>query len=141
MILALPILIIVASNVLYNLFTKSMPSDVNPFAALVVTYLGAAFVAFLMLLVSTHGKGLGDTFRSVNWTSVALGFAIVWLEFGYIRAYRAGWNISTCSLVANISLAVILLFIGVFAFHEHLAGVQIFGMALCAAGLFFVNLH
>ncbi len=141
MTLALPIIIIVASNILYNLFTKCMPSEVNPFAALVVTYLSAALAAFLMLLVSTQGKGLGETFHSINWTSIALGLAIVWLEFGYIQAYRAGWNISTCSLAANILLAVILLFIGVLAFHEHLSGTQLFGMVLCAVGLFIVNRH
>ncbi|WP_101909531.1 hypothetical protein [Marasmitruncus massiliensis] len=141
MTLAIPILIIIASNVLYNLFTKSMPADANPFAALVVTYLSAAAVAFLLLLGSNHGKSLGSSFGSVNWTSVALGFAIVWLEFGYIRAYRVGWNISTCSLVANIALAVILLIIGVLAYRERLAATQIFGMVLCVAGLFFINKH
>ena len=38
-----PILIIVASNVLYNVVTKSTPQNVNVFASMTVTYaVGAA---------------------------------------------------------------------------------------------------
>lgn len=66
---------------------------------------------------------------------------IFWLELGYILAFRAGWNISTCSLVANIALAVILLFIGMLFFQEKLTGNQFIGIALCLVGLFFVNRH
>lgn len=138
---ALPIIIIVTSNVFYNLCTKCMPSEANPFAALIVTYLSAALTAFLMLLLNTQGHGIGQTFQSVNWMSIFLGLSIVWLEFGYIQAFRAGWNISTCSLVANSLLAVILLIVGYFAFREHISGSQIFGIVLCAAGLYFVNKH
>lgn len=138
---ALPIIIIVTSNVFYNLCTKCTPSEANPFAALIVTYLSAACAAFLMLLINTHAHGMGQTFQSVNWTSVVLGLSIVWLEFGYIQAFRAGWNISTCSLVANSLLAILLLILGYFVFREHISSSQVFGIVLCAAGLYFVNKH
>ena len=32
--------------------------------------------------------------------------------------YRAGWEVSKASLVANIVLAILLLFIGAIVFHE-----------------------
>ena len=41
-----PILIIVLSNILYNICTKSTPSEVNAFAALTITYLVAAVDLF-----------------------------------------------------------------------------------------------
>ncbi|WP_455258484.1 hypothetical protein [Peptoniphilus asaccharolyticus] len=49
--------------------------------------------------------------RKLNWTSFALGVIVVGLEIGYILAYRAGWNVSKAPLVANICLAVALVFI------------------------------
>ncbi|MGI6181328.1 MAG: EamA family transporter [Agathobaculum sp.] len=138
----IPIVMIVASNVFYNLFTKGMPEAANPFAALVVTYLSAAALSFLLLLMDVRGKSdVLTSFGAVNWVSIGLGIAIFWLELGYILAFRAGWNISTCSLVANIALAVILLFIGMLFFQEKLTGNQFIGIALCLVGLFFVNRH
>ena len=136
--LLVPIVMIVASNVLYNLFTKTMPAGAHPFAALVITYLTAGAVSFGMLLVTAQGDSAA-AFRSINWTSAALGASIVGLELGYIYAYRAGWNISVCSLVANIALAVILLFVGLLFFSEKLSHNQLIGIVLCVAGLFFLN--
>lgn len=135
---AIPIVMIVASNVFYNLLTKAMPQDANPFAALVITYLAAAGMSMACLLILPHEKGLA-AFAAVNWTSIVLGLSLVFLEFGYIQAYRAGWNISVCSLVANISLAVILLGVGVLFFRERLSINQVIGIVLCVAGLFFIN--
>lgn len=136
---AVPILMIVASNVFYNLLTKSMPETANPYAALVVTYIVSAALCFVMLLVSVHGSGVVSAFKTVNWTSIGLGVSIISLELGYIFAYRAGWNISICSLVANISLAVILLVIGVLFYKEKIGGNQAIGIILCLGGLFFLN--
>lgn len=48
----------------------------------------------------------------LNWTAPTLGLAVVALEVGYILTYRAGWKINTASLVTNIALAILLLFIG-----------------------------
>ncbi|MEM1483628.1 hypothetical protein V6615_01995 [Oscillospiraceae bacterium PP1C4] len=136
---AIPIIMIIASNVFYNLFTKTMPAHTNPFAGLVVAYLSAAAVTFTLLLFNVQIKGLAAAFQSVNWTSIALGASLVFLELGYIQAYRMGWNISVCSLVANIGLAVILLAVGILFFKERLSPNQIIGIALCMVGLFFVN--
>lgn len=130
---------IVASNVFYNLLTKAMPAHTNPFAGLVIAYLSAAGISLTLLLFNVQVKGIAAAFQSVNWTSIALGVSLVFLELGYIQAYRIGWNISVCSLVANISLAMILLVVGILFFHERLSTNQMIGMALCVIGLFFVN--
>ena len=53
-------------------------------------------------------KGIAAQFAAMNWTGLVLGFVLVALEGGYIYAYRAGWNVSVLSIVANIALAVIL---------------------------------
>lgn len=136
----LPIVLIVTSNVFYNISTKSTPSNVNSFASLTVTYLVAAAVSGLLLVCTTAGRdGVLVQFKNINWTSYVLGLSLVGLEFGYIQAYRAGWNISEGSLVANICLAAILVVVGVLFYKEKLTLYQLIGVVLCAVGLVFIN--
>ena len=100
-----PILLIIASNVCYNIAAKSTPGGVNPFASLLVTYLVSALATGVMFAVSSVGKdGILVQFRQINWSSVALGLSLVGLEFGYIMAYRAGWQVSVGSLVEELEV-------------------------------------
>jgi uncharacterized membrane protein len=69
---------------------------------------------------------------------LALGIAIVGLEFGYICIYRAGWKIGVASLVANISLACVLLLVGLFVYKEVITLKQLLGMGICAIGLMLI---
>ena len=134
-----PVLLIVGYNIAYNLMTKSTPAQVNPFASLTVTYLVAAVFSFILLMFSSSGHPLGD-FREVNWTGIVLGMAIVGLELGYICLYRAGWNISVGSLVANVLLAACLLVIGLVVFKEAVGAKQVLGIAVCLCGLVLINM-
>ncbi len=135
----LPIILIVIANVFYNICTKSTPESVNPFLSLMVTYLVAALLTFFLMLANGLNEGIIDAFKRLNWTSFALGIAVVALEFGYITAYRLGWNISIGSVVANILLAIILIPIGLLCYKEILTTNQLIGIFLCLAGLFFIN--
>lgn len=49
--------------------------------------------------------------------------------------YRAGWEVSKASVVANIVLAILLLFIGAIVFHESVAVKKIAGIILCVLGI------
>jgi drug/metabolite transporter (DMT)-like permease len=135
----LSIVLIVASNIIYNITQKSTPQKANPFAALLATYLTAAVLAFIGLLISKDQKSLIHSFENINWTSIALGVSIVGLEFGYLMAYRAGWDISIGSLVANISLAALLIPIGIFIYKESFSITKVFGALLCISGLLLIN--
>lgn len=132
------IVLIVASNILYNICQKSTPQRANPFSALFITYLTAAAFTFIIFLLSKT-KGFLHTFRELNWTSVALGISIVGLEFGYLMAYRAGWKISMGSLVANIALALLLIPIGILFFKEGFGINKLIGAIFCIIGLIFIN--
>lgn len=134
-----PVLLILGSNIAYNLMTKSTPVQVNPFASLTVTYLVAAAFSFVLLLFSSSGHPLAN-FREVNWTGIVLGMAIVGLELGYICLYRAGWNISVGSLVTNVLLAACLLVIGLIVFKEAVGVKQMLGIAVCLCGLVLINM-
>lgn len=135
----LPILLIILSNVFYNIAQKSTPSNVNPFVALLATYLMAALCCLVLIPFFNKGTSFLQSVKSLNWTTVVLGLSIVGLEFGYILAYRAGWNISVGSLVANIGLAVLLIPVGLLFYKEQINGNQVIGIVLCLAGLIFIN--
>ncbi len=130
-----PIAIVVASNTIYNIVTKSTPNDINPFASLAVSYAVATAFSFLMFMITGEQKNIITELSKANVTTYILGIAIVGLEFGYLCIYRAGWKVSTASLVANISLACVLLIVGILIYHESITLKQAAGMALCAAGL------
>lgn len=134
-----PIVLIVMSNIVYNVCQKSTPQNANPFSALLITYLTAAILTLIVSFFYRSDKGFFQSFNELNWTSVVLGGAIVGLELGYLLAYRAGWNISVGSLVANIILALMLIPIGILFYKEGFAFNQIIGVVFCMVGLILIN--
>lgn len=135
-----PILIVILSNTFYNVCMKSMPSDVNPFGALMVTYLVAAVISAIIFAFSVGPSNIGAELSKINWTSVILALAIVGLEVGYVFVYRAGWAVSIASVVANIGLACVLIFVGYFLYKENISINQIVGIVLCMFGLVLINI-
>ena len=133
-----PMLIVICANTVYNISTKSTPADINSFASLAVTYTVAAVSSLLLFFITAENRDLAAELTKTNWTAFALGIAIVALEFGFICIYRAGWKISIASLVANISLACILLLVGVLIYRETISARQVIGMLLSAAGLILI---
>ncbi|MFV8150883.1 MULTISPECIES: EamA family transporter [Synergistaceae] len=90
-------------------------------------------------LFSVQDKGIMLDMKSLNWTSILLGVGVFGIELGFIKMYRAGWNISAASLLTNAAISILLIFIGLIFYKEHLSSNQIIGIALCLAGLFFFN--
>ncbi len=135
-----PILLIVGSNVCYHITAKSVPGYINPMASLSITYLVAAAVSAVLFFWTSSGKSLLAEYSNLNWSAFVLGVVIVGLEFGNISMYKAGWNISIGSLVCNISLAVLLIFVGLMIYKETLTLQQYAGIACCIGGLILLNI-
>ena len=133
-----PVLIVVGANTIYNISTKSTPANVNAFASLAMTYVMAALSSVVLFFLTSDSKNLLAELAKTNWTAYALGIAIIGLEFGYICIYRAGWKIGVASLVANISLACVLLVVGYFFYKEVITLKQLLGMGVCAIGLMLI---
>ena len=131
-----PLLVVVGANTIYNISAKSTPTDVNSFASLAISYAIGMFLSLVMFFITSENKNLIAELSKTNWTALALGVAIVALEFGYVCLYRAGWNISIGTLVANISLACVLLVVGILLYKETVSIKQIIGMVISAIGLF-----
>lgn len=135
----IPIAMLVLTNTFYNITQKKTPADANAFLSLAVTYTVAAAVCFIIFFAGHRAPTLSEELKKLNWTSFALGVIIIGLEFGYILAYRAGWDISKAPLVANCCLAVVLVFVGIIVFREKVSVKQIIGMAVCITGLVIVT--
>ena len=117
-----------------------MPSDVNPFAALMITYLVAAIISAIIFIYAVGPSNVGFEISKINWTSIILAIAIVGLEVGYVFVYRAGWSVSTASVVANIGLACVLIAVGYLLYRENVSLNQIIGIIVCMFGLILINL-
>lgn len=85
-----PIMLVVLSNVIYQVCAKSVPGSISPFASLTVTYLIAAlFSGILFFIMGRHESLIGE-FGKLNWAPFVLGIVLVGLEAGWIYAYKAG---------------------------------------------------
>lgn len=137
--MAWPVLVVVGANTLYHTCAKSTPGDISPFASLALTYLIAGAVSFAMFFVTSGQKNILQEMAKANWATYALSASIVFLEFGYICVYRAGWQVSVASLVCNIAVACILLFVGMLVYQEVITPRQLAGILVCGAGLFLIS--
>ena len=133
-----PIALAVLSNVVYHLSSKSLPEDVSPFASLTVTYLIAALVS-AGLHFTLNGGSLIKEYSRLNWAPFVLGLVIVGLEAGFMYAYKAGWQVSTASLVQSCFLAILLILAGRLFFREALTWKKLAGAAICLIGIAFIN--
>ena len=116
-----------------------MPPNVNPFGALMVTYIVAAIITAIIFVFMVKPSNVVFELSKINWTSIILALVIVGLEVGYVFVYRAGWSISTASVVANIGLACVLVIVGFFLYKENVSIRQILGIFVCMVGLILIN--
>lgn len=130
----------VLGNVVYHILQKSIPTGVNPMVSLLATYLVAGVTSLLLIPFFPLQTDLANEFRKISWPSFALGIVIICLELGFLLAYRQGWTISLTSLVANTTVALILIPVGLLLFKDHLTPLNIVGAVLALAGLVLVNL-
>ncbi len=135
----LPVILIVGSNIFYHVSAKGIPAELNPMMGLFIIYLIGAALALGMFFITDPVKDISAQFKIINWAPLVLAFAVIGLEYGNIMLYRAGWNISVGSLVCNIALAAILVFIGLLIYKETLSINQLIGIGFCVAGLIFIN--
>lgn len=134
-----PILLVVFSNVVYQICAKSVPESVNPLASLTITYSIGALASAALFFATGKGQSLFSEYRKMNWSSYALGIAVLGLEVGFIYAYKAGWQVSTASIVQSSVLSLALIVVGYFLFHETITWNKLLGIGICMVGLFFIN--
>ncbi len=134
-----PLAVIVLSNVVYQICAKGIPPKMNAYASMTVTYAVATLFSAAAFFLSAKDKNIFKEFSHVNWATLVLGIVITGLEVGFIFAYKAGWKVSVLATVANGLLAIALVFAALFLYNEAISWTKICGLALCVAGLWFIN--
>lgn len=135
-----PIALVVLSNVMYQICAKSVPNNVSPFASLTITYIVGAVFSTVIYFIMDKEANIVKEITKMNWAPFVLGLVIVGLEVGFIYAYKAGWQVSTASIVQSSFLAVILIFVGLILYSEVLTWNKIVGVLICLVGLIFINI-
>lgn len=135
----LPLLLALAGNVAYHLAQRAVPRDAHPAVVLLAAYAVAALATLALLPLTGPVPSLGPAVRTLTWSSVVIGLAIVCVEFGFLFAYRAGWALSTASLTVNATLAVALVLVGLLLFAEPLTLRRGLGVLCCVFGLWLVT--
>ena len=87
----LPMVMVIASNVIYHNVSKNTPPDANPMLSLAGTYL-VSFICCMIIYLAFMPHDFQTDFRHLNWSTWALGLAIIGLEAGYLLIYRSGWG-------------------------------------------------
>jgi drug/metabolite transporter (DMT)-like permease len=135
----LSIVLVVLGNVGYHLGQRAVPPGANPVVATLGAYLVAACTTIALLPLFARDQAFGAAVRSLNWSTVLVGVAIVGVELGFLLAYRSGWSLGTASLTANAAVAVALLAVGVLVFREPWSATRAMGVGCCILGLWLVN--
>ena len=136
-----PIALVVLSNTVYQICAKGVPDKVSPFASLTVTYLVGAAVTAIIFFLTRPGESIIKQVTQMNAAPYVLGLVIVGLEVGWIYAYKAGWQVSTGSVVQAAFLAVTLIFVGALLYREPVTWNKVVGIAICLVGLVFINMR
>lgn len=134
-----PLALVIISNVVYQICAKSVPNSMNPLASLTLTYLVGAVVSAVLYFALNKDANLLREYGKTNWAPFVLGVVIVGLEVGFIYAYKAGWQVSTASVVQSAFLAVMLIFVGLMLYHETITWNKVVGVLICLVGLAFIN--
>ena len=129
------LLIILVSGVLYQICSKSIPSDVNPFIPLLCTY-AIAFLCALLLAAASGGLlHIGTELKKVNRFSFLLGAVICFYELGFLLAYRHGFSLTTLPPLANILVIVAVCGIGLLFYGESMPPLHLAGLGLAVVGV------
>lgn len=131
-----PLLLVVASSVGYQVGLKEVSDVGDPMASLMVTYLAASVVSFVIYFFQSLGK---ESFLrgvlSVNASAMGLGLAIVGIEVGTLFMYRAGWAVNVAFVVANSLIVAALMLTGFLLYKEKLTLRQLIGVGISLVGI------
>ena len=133
------ILLAIASSALYHFSARSTPPGVSLPVSLTVTYVIALGVTLLTALLLPGRETLPAQLRQLGLPTFLLAVAIVGIEFGFLLAYRAGWNLGIAAVVVNVVASLLLVPVAVFIFKDQINWVNILGILVCLAGLVMLN--
>ncbi len=134
-----PLVLVVVSNILYQICAKSVPEAMDPFASLTVTYFVGTVFSFILYFAMSKKANILAEYSKLNAAPFFLGVVLVGLEVGVLFAYKNGWQVSAFSTVMSVFLAVALIFVGWILYHESISWSKVLGVGIVLVGLYFIN--
>ena len=134
-----PIGFIVLSNILYDISAKSFPEKINAQAGMVFYYIAAAIISLILFYITSENKNFVKELKKINKATFFLALGCTGLDFGYVLAFRAGWEISFASLICNIFIAIVLIFVGTIFYKEVINKKHVAGILLCFTGFILIT--
>ena len=129
----------IAATVAYHIVLKLTPAGVNPYLSLTVTYALTTVIFAVIYAVVPGTASLRAAASELNWTALALGVVVVFLDLGFMMLYRDGFQVSLGQIITQSAAAMLLLLAGMAFFGEKLSLTNLAGIALCVAGLWLIN--
>ena len=134
-----PLILVVASNSIYQICSKSIPADADPFLSVAVTYCVAMIASLIVFFVRGPELSLGGEAARLNWASALLGVVVIGLELGFLFLYRNGWEVSIAQFVVSALVALVLLVVGRFLYNEPITLSKVAGVVICMGGLWLIG--
>jgi multidrug transporter EmrE-like cation transporter len=128
-----PIALVAISLVAYQLAQHTISGASNPWSPLFIAYVVGAAVTGVATLLARPPIFVDGVRLWVG--CLVLGIAVVGIEFGYLQAHRAGWNLAIVGLVGSTAGTVALAIISAILFNEPLSPRQGIGIVLALVGL------
>ena len=129
----LSFVLLVLSIITYQISQKYVPDSLNPWHVFFWVYTIAAIICLTFSLSS--GKSPLETIKQTNWAVWLLGLVVVGIELGFLLAFRAGWRASTLGLTSSITVALVMVPVGLLLFKEKLSPINLLGGLICVVGL------
>lgn len=133
-------MLIIVSNVIYHVSQKSIPIGVNPIVSVIVTFITALILCFLMLPFVSYEISILNELKKLNWASVIIGISIIGIEIGYLLFYRSGWEISLGPVFSYAMVTLCLIPIGILHYREQLSLQNYCGIILVLTGIYLIRL-
>ncbi len=135
----MPIVILVLSNVLYQVCSKNVPNEINPLAMLTITYAVSAVLCMVLYYVLNQGNGLMSEYRNFNAVGILMAVSLVGMEIGAIYMYKVGWPVSIGFMFNSTIVAVCLVVIGVMVYREEMNLAKLTGIIACLGGIYLIG--
>jgi len=135
----LPIFVVVAANVFYQIASKGINAEQNAFMGLIVNYATALLASIILFFATDHNTLINEVTKT-NWACILMGISITAVEAGFIMIYRMGGQISTVSLIVNILLAVVMVLVGIKFYGEAFTFQKVIGVIFCIIGMVIISI-
>ena len=130
-----PFALTVGGMLVYHLSQKSIPTEMNPFHATILAYVGGIVLCAVFGMAYVGNRSFVVSIKNSNWAVWGMGIGAAAIEVGFMLAYRFGCRISLTAVATNVAATVILIPIGLLVFKEHLSLRNAVGVLFCVLGL------